>query len=93
MTRYVKLNYMNDVKNMKDLWQCDSCQTKIDSMKHVLWCPSYHALRKDRNLDDDQDLAKYLHEVMMIRSKLNLQKLDPKMTRGCHCPAQARPRA
>ena len=74
MTRYVKFNYMNDVKNMKDLWQCDSCQTKIDSMKHVLWCPSYHALRKDRNLDDDQDLANYLHEVMMIRSKLNLQK-------------------
>ena len=74
MIRYVKLNYMNDLKNVKDLWQCDSCQTKIDSMKHVLWCPSYHALRKDRNLDDDQDLANYLHEVMMIRSKLNLQK-------------------
>ena len=74
MTRYVKLNYMHDIQYVKDLWQCDSCQRKIDSMKHVLWCPSYSELRKDRNLDDDQDLAKYLHEVMTIRSKLNLQK-------------------
>ena len=74
MTRFVKMNYMSDVQNMKDVWQCDSCQTCIDSMNHVMWCPSYSELRKDKNLDDDLDLARYLHDVMLIRSKLNLQK-------------------
>ena len=74
MTRYVKMNYMHDFQYVKDLWQCDSCQRNIDSMNHVLWCPSYSELRKDKNIEDDKDLAKYLHDVMMIRSKLNIQK-------------------
>ena len=73
MTRYVKMNYMSDFQNMKDLWQCDSCQRNIDSMNHVLWCPSYSELRINRNLDDDKDLARYLHDVMIIRSKLNIK--------------------
>jgi hypothetical protein len=74
MTRYVKMNYMSDFKYVKELWQCDSCQRNIDSMNHVMWCPSYRELRENRNLDDDKDLARYLHDVMAIRSKLNIQK-------------------
>jgi hypothetical protein len=74
MTRYVKLNYKHNTQYVKDLWQCDSCQSTIDSMKHMLWRPSYSKHRKDRNLDENQDLAKYLHEVRAIRSKLKLQK-------------------
>ena len=74
MTRYVKMNYMSEFKYVKELWQCDSCQRNIDSMNHVLWCPSYRELRENRNLDDDKDLARYLHDVMAIRSKLNIQK-------------------
>ena len=42
-------------------------------MSHVLWCPSYVELRKDKDMNDDLDLARYLHDVMMIRSKLNIQ--------------------
>ena len=74
MTRLVKMNYMSELRYIKDLWMCDSCQTKIDSMKHVLWCPSYSELRAGKNMDDDHDLARYLHDVMLTRSKLNIQK-------------------
>jgi hypothetical protein len=74
MTRYVKMNYMHDVDYVKDMWRCDSCEVNIDSMSHVLWCQGYVEPRRDKNLDNDQDLARYLHNVMMIRSKLNLQK-------------------
>ena len=74
MTRYVKMNYMSELKYVRDLWLCDSCQTKIDSMNHVLWCPSYRELRIDKNMDDDLDMARYLHDVMLIRSKHDLQK-------------------
>ena len=72
MTRYVKMNYMSDIRNIKSVWQCDSCQSSIDSMGHVLWCPSYNQLRLGKDLKNDQDLAKYLHDVLLIRSKLNI---------------------
>ena len=68
------MNYMSELKYVKDSWLCDSCQTSIDSMNHVMWCPSYRELRVDRNMDDDNDVARYLHDVMVIRSKLDLQR-------------------
>ena len=74
MTQYVKMNYMNETRYMKDLWKCDSCQTSIDSMSHVLWCPSYSELRTGKDMKNDQDMATYLHNVMLIRSKLEIQK-------------------
>ena len=74
MTRYVKMNYMHDRDFTKDMWKCDSCQVSIDSMSHVLWCPCYVELRRDKNMNDDVDLARYLHRVMTIRSKMNLDK-------------------
>ena len=74
MTQYVKMNYMSEVRYLKNLWRCDSCQTNIDTMNHVLWCPSYSELRSGKDLHDDQDVANYLHDVMLIRSKLDIQK-------------------
>ena len=74
MTRYVKMNYMHDSEYVRDMWKCDSCQVSIDSMSHVLWCPCYVELRRDKNMNDDVDLARYLHRVMTIRSKMNLDK-------------------
>jgi hypothetical protein len=74
MTQYVKMNYMSDLKYASDLWRCESCQTSIDSMGHVMWCPSYSDLRADKDMDDDRDVARYLHDVMLIRSKLDLQR-------------------
>ena len=74
MNQFVKMNYMNEFKNIRSLWLCDSCKTSIDSMGHVLWCPSYSDLRTDKDMKDDQVMAKYLHDVMLIRSKLDLQR-------------------
>jgi hypothetical protein len=74
MTQYVKMNFMSEIRYMKDVWRCDSCQTSIDSMNHVLWCPSYRELRVGKHLDDNSDVATYLHDVMLIRSKLDIQK-------------------
>ena len=65
---------MSEVRYLKNLWRCDSCQTNIDTMNHVLWCPSYSELRSGKDLHDDQDVANYLHDVMLIRSKLDIQK-------------------
>ena len=72
MMQYVKMNYMSDVRNVRTAWLCDSCQTSVDSMGHVLWCPSYKELRTEKNLDSDKDLANYLHDVFKIRSKLEI---------------------
>ena len=73
MTQYVKMNYMSDVSNIKTCWQCQSCSSSIDSMGHVLRCPSYQELREGKDLDCDRDLAKYLHDVFLIRSKLDIE--------------------
>jgi hypothetical protein len=74
MTQYVKMNFMSEIRFMKDLWRCDSCQKSIDNMNHVLWCPSYSEMRAGKDLDNDTDMASYLHDVMLIRSKLEIQR-------------------
>ena len=74
MMQYVKMNYMNDMKYVKTLWLCNSCQTSIDNMDHVLWCKSYRQLRQGKNLENDKDLAQYLHDVLKIRSNLEIDK-------------------
>ena len=71
MMMNVKMNYMSDAKNVASMWLCNSCRTSIDSMGHVLWCPSYQHLRSDKDMKDDKDLASYLHSVILIREKLN----------------------
>ena len=65
---------MSDFRNVKDLWQCDSCQRNVASINYVLWCPSHSELRMNRNLDDDKDITRHLHNVMIIRSNLDIQK-------------------
>ena len=72
MTRYVKLNYSNDPRNVRSSWRCDSCQSSVDSMAHVLRCPSYAKLRENKDLGSNQDLANYIHDVLKIRSKLEI---------------------
>jgi hypothetical protein len=74
MIRHVKMNYMNEAQYVKDLWMCDICLTQIDSMHHILWCPSYRELRIDKNMDNDRDMARYLHDVIEIRSKLEIRR-------------------
>ena len=72
MTQYVKMNYMSDARNVKTVWQCDSCQSSVDSMGHEMCFPSYAQLRADKDLACDAHLVKYLHDVFLIWSKLNI---------------------
>ena len=65
---------MSDLRYVKSMWLCDSCQKSIDSMNHVLWCESYRKLREGKDLKDDKDLASYLHDVFRIRSKLEIDR-------------------
>ena len=74
MMQHVKMNYMSDLNYVKSMWLCDSCQTCIDSMDHVLWCHSYMELRTGRDLKNDKDLASYLHDVFKIRSNLEINR-------------------
>ena len=74
MTQCVKMNYMSDLRYLKSMWLCDSCQSSIDSMDHVLWCGSYRELREGKNLKNDKDLAIYLLAVFKIRSKLAINR-------------------
>lgn len=74
MLQNVKMNYMSDFRNVQSMWSCSSCQISIDSMGHVLWCPSYQELRIGKDLKNDKDLAKYLHDVLVIRSNLEIDK-------------------
>ena len=69
-----KFNYKSDPRHSNKLWKCNSCQSGIESQDHVLWCPSYSSLREGKNIDNDEDLAEYLKNVLIIRDKLNLIK-------------------
>ena len=68
MTRYTKFNYKNDPIYAKQLWKCESCDN-ISSESHILWCSGFQHLREGKDLKCDKDLAKYLVEVVKIRSK------------------------
>ena len=70
----VKYNYSHDPKYQKDLWKCDSCESSIETQEHILWCPAYSELRKDKDINNDHDLITYIKNVMKVREKLNLTK-------------------
>ena len=70
MTQYVKRNFPNEPKYRQDLWKGISCQSNIDTQSHILWCEAYKNLRKDKNIENDKDLATYILEVHEIREKL-----------------------
>ena len=53
---------------------CDSCESEIDVNTHILHCPAYAELRKNRVLNNDKHLAEYTKEVLEIRTKLRLNR-------------------
>ena len=61
MTQYVKFNYKNDSRNAKTLWKCEC--GKIDSESHLLCCSLYAKERENLNINDNNDLCKYLHNI------------------------------
>ena len=69
-----KFNYKSDPKNSACLWNCDSCQSAIETQDHILWCPSYSELREGKDLKNDKDIIDYFEKVLKIREKLKLTK-------------------
>ena len=69
-----KFNYKNNEIHSKELWNCDSCQSAIETQDHILWCPAYKDLREGKSIDKDKDLITYFTKVMQIREKLKLNK-------------------
>ena len=68
------MNFKNKPKYKKEQFLCDSCMSEVDENTHVLYCPSYSALREGKNLNDDNHLANYLQQVLEIRMKLRLDR-------------------
>ena len=69
-----KMNFSHDPKFSKDLWMCDSCKRAIDTQSHVMICPAYSKLREGKDVNCDEDLVKYLVEVMKIRERMGFRK-------------------
>ena len=65
-------------KNYKDyasqLWECDSCEKNIETQSHIISSEAYADLRKDKNLNNDDDLVEYFNKVMEIREKFHLTR-------------------
>ena len=56
----VKFNYKSDPKNSAELWKCDSCMSgHIQTQSHILFCDAFSELRKDRDLNNGNDLVSY----------------------------------
>ena len=72
MTQHVKMNYKNNSEYAKQLWKCGKC-LKIDSENHLLWCDSYAHLRESKDLNNDRDLCKYLHKILLLRTKEDME--------------------
>ena len=69
MLKNIKMNYKNDPKNVKKLWQCSECE-HIDSQGHFLWCEGYKTLRENKDLSNDGDLTRYYQQVLLKREKM-----------------------
>ena len=69
-----QMNFKNNIEYKKDNYMCDSCESEEDDNLHVLHCPSYSDLRKDKDLNNNKDLSRYLLKVLNIRTRLKLTK-------------------
>ena len=70
----VKTNFWNDPQYSRELWQCSGCYGAIDTMSHILYCPSYVNLREGKSLENAEDVLKYYIQVSKIRSKAKHSK-------------------
>ena len=68
------MNFKGKPEYKRENYMCDSCESAIDHNSHVLYCPSYAALRQDKDLNSDSDLADYLQNVLEIRTELRLNR-------------------
>ena len=66
ITKTVKNNFKGNHEYRKFDWKCIDCD-KLDTQEHILGCPSYEHLRKDKNLQNDSDLVQYFRQVINMR--------------------------
>ena len=80
MAPSIMMNFPSDVEFSKQFWTCTGCGNgndkaevqiggRRDTQTHIMICPGYVELRKDKNLDEDRDLVRYFSEV--IRKRLD----------------------
>ena len=67
MSQYVKFNFKNDKLYSKALWKCECGE--IDSENHLIWCKLYKNERNGLDINNNDDLSKYLDKVLKIRMK------------------------
>ena len=67
MTPTIKMNFKNDPAFKNDVWMCDGCRSHQDTQKHVLSCSAYKDLRKNLDLDKENDLVEYFSLVIRRR--------------------------
>ena len=64
----VKDNYKGKYKTTT--LNCDSCLSSYETQDHILFCPAYIELRKDKDINSDKDLVNYVRQVMKLRDDL-----------------------
>ena len=67
-----KMNFKQKYRN--EGYMCDSCESESDVSTHVLFCPAYAEIRKNKSLNSDSDLCEYLNRVLEIRTELRLNR-------------------
>ena len=67
MLKGAKLNFPSNPEYKKEEFKCDFCPL-ISTQRHLIWtCPEYEEYRKERNLEEDKELCKFLEDVMTHR--------------------------
>ena len=71
MTRYVQIDYKGSKEYTRKGWKCEECSL-LDTEDHLQVCSGYEEnedVRKDLGLNEDKDLALYLHKIYIRRTK------------------------
>ena len=75
-TKFKLRSKMLEVKdNYKGIYKtttlnCDSCLSSYETQDHILFCPAYIELRKDKDINSDKDLVNYVRQVMKLKDDL-----------------------
>ena len=68
MTRYFKINYKGSKEYTRQGWKCEECSL-LDTEDHLHVCKEYEDVRKDHDLNEDKDMAQYLHKIYIRRTE------------------------
>ena len=75
MTEFA-FNFRNKKEYSDALWICSSCNMAIDTFSHAKWCVAHSDLRQNKDLSRDEDLVKYVQEVLKRRERGKGQRAE-----------------